>query len=44
MINQIDKNPEKLLTDLNEDRLKNTTIGRINLQYMSGKKSKEANI
>lgn len=44
MINQIDKNPEKLLTDLNEDRLKNTTIGRIDLQYMSGKKSKEATI
>ena len=44
MINQIDKNPEKLLADLNEDRLKNTTIGRINLQYMSGKKSKEVTI
>jgi nitroimidazol reductase NimA-like FMN-containing flavoprotein (pyridoxamine 5'-phosphate oxidase superfamily) len=44
MINQIDKNPEKLLTDLNEDRLRNTTIGRIKLLYMTGKKSKEATI
>lgn len=44
MIRQIDKNPEKLLTDLNEDRLKDATIGRINLQYISGKKSKEVTI
>jgi hypothetical protein len=32
------------MADLNLDRLKNTEIGRIEIEYMSGKKSKEVAI
>jgi nitroimidazol reductase NimA-like FMN-containing flavoprotein (pyridoxamine 5'-phosphate oxidase superfamily) len=41
MINQLDNNPEKLIANLNIDRLKNTIIGRIDIDYVSGKKSEE---
>jgi nitroimidazol reductase NimA-like FMN-containing flavoprotein (pyridoxamine 5'-phosphate oxidase superfamily) len=44
MIRQIDKNPETLLADLRPERLRNTVIGRIDIAYMSGKKSKEVMI
>jgi nitroimidazol reductase NimA-like FMN-containing flavoprotein (pyridoxamine 5'-phosphate oxidase superfamily) len=41
MIKQIDKNPEALIADLRPERLRNTVIGRIDISYMSGKKSRE---
>ena len=41
MIRQIDKNPETLIADLRTERLRNTVVGRIDVAYMSGKKSKE---
>jgi nitroimidazol reductase NimA-like FMN-containing flavoprotein (pyridoxamine 5'-phosphate oxidase superfamily) len=44
MIRQIDKNPETLITDLRSERLRNTVVGRIDVAYMSGKKSKEVKI
>jgi len=44
MIRQIDKNPEILITDLRPERLRNTVVGRIDVAYMSGKKSKEVTI
>lgn len=44
MINQLGKNPEALKAKLNNDRLKNTAIGRIDIDYMSGKKSKEVTV
>ena len=44
MIRQIDKNPEALIADLRPERLRNTVVGRIDVAYMSGKKSKEVMI
>ena len=44
MIRQIDKNPETLIADLRPERLQNTVVGRIEVAYMSGKKSKEVTI
>ena len=47
MIRQLDKNPEPLIAKqvkLDSERLKKTVIGRIDLDYMSGKKSKEITI
>jgi hypothetical protein len=44
MMNHLSMNPEALMTRLTPDRLKNTVIGRINIEYMSGKKSKEVTI
>jgi nitroimidazol reductase NimA-like FMN-containing flavoprotein (pyridoxamine 5'-phosphate oxidase superfamily) len=44
MMVQLDKNPEALLADLKPERLKNTTIGRIDIEQMTGKKSKEITI
>jgi nitroimidazol reductase NimA-like FMN-containing flavoprotein (pyridoxamine 5'-phosphate oxidase superfamily) len=44
MINQLCENPQAVIADLNLDRLKNTEIGRIEIEYMSGKKSKEVAI
>jgi nitroimidazol reductase NimA-like FMN-containing flavoprotein (pyridoxamine 5'-phosphate oxidase superfamily) len=41
MIRQIDKNPDGLIADLRPERLQNATVGKIDLAYMSGKKSKE---
>jgi nitroimidazol reductase NimA-like FMN-containing flavoprotein (pyridoxamine 5'-phosphate oxidase superfamily) len=41
MIRQINKNPEALTADLRPERLQSTIVGRIDLTYMSGKKSKE---
>ena len=41
MMKQLDKNPARLISNLNLDRLKDTVIGRVDLSYMSGKKSKE---
>lgn len=44
MISQLGKNPEALTAKLNLDRLKSTMMGRIDIEYMSGKKSKEVTI
>lgn len=44
MINQLDRNPERLIADLNPERLKNTTMGRIDIDHMTGKKSKEVTV
>jgi len=44
MTKQLDKNPEALMAKLNLDKLKNTVMGRIDIGYMSGKKSKEVTV
>lgn len=44
MIRHLDSNPEALIAKLEAERLKNTTIGRIDIEYMSGKKHREAKI
>jgi nitroimidazol reductase NimA-like FMN-containing flavoprotein (pyridoxamine 5'-phosphate oxidase superfamily) len=44
MINQLDKNPEKLIANLKPERLKNTIIGRIDIDHVTGKKSKDVTI
>jgi nitroimidazol reductase NimA-like FMN-containing flavoprotein (pyridoxamine 5'-phosphate oxidase superfamily) len=44
MINQLGKNPEALIAKLTLERLKNTVIGRIDIEYMSGKKSREVTL
>jgi hypothetical protein len=45
MIRQQDKDPEKLITELNMTRLEKTTsIGRIDIDQMIGKKHEDAEI
>ena len=44
MIYKLDSNPEKLIAGLNSERLKSTVIGRIDIDYMTGKKSKEVTV
>ena len=44
MMRQLDKNPEQLIAKLNVEKLKNTQIGRIDIETMTGKKSKELTI
>jgi len=45
MIRQLDKNPKKLITKLNMKRLEKTTsIGRIDIDQMTGKKSEDEKI
>ena len=44
MIRQIDGNPEALTSKIKPERLENTVFGRIDIEYMSGKKSAEATI
>ena len=44
LINQLDNNPERLVAGLNLERLKSTVIGRIDIDYMTGKKSKEVTV
>lgn len=44
MIMQLDKNPKWLITKLKTERLRKTAIGRIDIEYMTGKKSKEVEI
>jgi len=44
MINQLCRNPQALMADLDVDRLRNTAVGRIDIEYMSGKKSNEVAI
>ncbi len=44
IIRQLDRNPERLLEGIDAERLKATTVGRIDLDYISGKKSKEVSL
>ncbi len=44
MMRRLDKNPETLMTRLDPERLSKTMVGRIDIDYMSGKKSKEVTI
>lgn len=38
MIKQLEKNPGKMIAELKTEKLKTTTMGRIDIDYMSGKK------
>ena len=44
MTRQLDENAEELIEKRSPDRLLGTAIGRINIEYMSGKKSQEIDI
>jgi len=44
MMRQLDGDPERLIERLDLERLKRTVIGRIDIEYISGKKSKEVTI
>jgi len=44
MMNQLDRKPGKLVPGIDVERLKGTTMGRIDVEYMSGKKSKEVTV
>ena len=44
LIRKLDKNPEALMTSLSPERLNRVIIGRIDIAYMSGKKSKEITV
>jgi hypothetical protein len=44
IMSQLVTNPKALIADLNLDRLQNTSMGRIDIEYMSGKKSQEVTI
>lgn len=44
MMNHLDKNPKPLIEQLNMEKLGRTTIGRIDLQHMTGMKSKKVTI
>lgn len=44
MIRQLEKNSEPLIAKLKPERLKDTAFGRIDITYMSGKKSEDITI
>jgi len=44
MMRRLDSDPESLIAQLNPERLNKTAIGRIDIEYMSGKKSEEVTI
>lgn len=44
MTRQLDSNPEPLVARLNADRVNSAIIGRIDIEYMTGKKSKEVTV
>lgn len=44
MIRQLDKNPDAFIAKLDHEKLKNTAMGRIDIDFMTGKKSKELTI
>jgi len=44
MMNQLDRKPGELITGIDVEKLKGTTMGRIDVEYMSGKKSKEVTV
>ncbi len=41
MMRSLDKNPESLISELTAERIEKVAIGRLDIDYMSGKKSKE---
>jgi hypothetical protein len=38
LVRQLSLDPEKKLANIKPEKLQNTTIGRINIDYMTGKK------
>jgi nitroimidazol reductase NimA-like FMN-containing flavoprotein (pyridoxamine 5'-phosphate oxidase superfamily) len=44
MIRQLDGNPEVLVGKLSDERLGKAVIGRIDISYLSGKKSKDVSV
>jgi nitroimidazol reductase NimA-like FMN-containing flavoprotein (pyridoxamine 5'-phosphate oxidase superfamily) len=42
MIRQLERNPEPMIARLKPERLRDTAIGRIDIDYMSGKKPEES--
>ena len=44
IIRHLDSDPEPLLERLNPDRLNRAVVGRIDIEFMTGKKSKEVTI
>jgi len=44
MMHQLDRKPGELVAGIDVERLKGTTMGRIDIEYMSGKKSKEVTV
>ncbi len=44
MIKQLNKKPTKMITDTTPEKLKTTTFGRIDIEYMSGKKHGEMSL
>lgn len=44
MMRQLDGDPERLISQLTPERLKGTVMGRVDIEYMTGKKSKEVEI
>ncbi len=44
MMKQLDDKPESLISKLTSDRLTNVVMGRIDIQQLTGKKSKEVNL
>jgi len=44
MIRHLDPNPEELLKKLNPEKLKTTAIGRIDIEYVTGKKPQQIKI
>jgi nitroimidazol reductase NimA-like FMN-containing flavoprotein (pyridoxamine 5'-phosphate oxidase superfamily) len=41
MMRQLDRNPDALIAEINLEKLRNTTIGRISIDFMTGKKPKD---
>ena len=44
MIKQLNKKPKKMITDTTPEKLKTTIFGKINIEYMTGKKHGEIDI
>lgn len=44
MTRQLNKNPEPMIAKMKLEKLKKTAFGRIDLEYMSGKKHGEFNL
>lgn len=44
LMDRLDRNPNNRTAKVNPDRLKETVIGRIDIEHMSGKKSKEVTV
>jgi nitroimidazol reductase NimA-like FMN-containing flavoprotein (pyridoxamine 5'-phosphate oxidase superfamily) len=44
MVRQLDKNPDVLIEKLSDERLEKVVVGRIDIDFMSGKKSKDVDV